>query len=72
MYSLIFPCFIITFIEFINDYERFGISREEQDLFALRSQEKYAAALKAGYFLNEITPIKVSLINIKLQYTYVD
>ncbi|CAH8514362.1 unnamed protein product [Heterobilharzia americana] len=39
--------------------KRFGISREEQDLFALRSQEKYAAALQAGYLVNEITPIKV-------------
>ncbi|CAH8536859.1 unnamed protein product [Schistosoma guineensis] len=45
-----------------NVAKRFGISREEQDLFALRSQEKYAAALKAGHFLNEITPIKVPAI----------
>ncbi|CAH8564204.1 unnamed protein product [Schistosoma rodhaini] len=45
-----------------NVAKRFGISREEQDLFALRSQEKYAAALKAGYFINEITPIKVPAI----------
>ncbi|TNN20433.1 Acetyl-CoA acetyltransferase, cytosolic [Schistosoma japonicum] len=42
-----------------NVAKRFGISREEQDVFALRSQEKYAFALKAGYFINEITPIKV-------------
>nr|CAH8848249.1 unnamed protein product [Trichobilharzia regenti] len=39
--------------------KRYGISREEQDLFALRSQEKYAAAFKAGHFVNEITPINV-------------
>jgi 3-oxoadipyl-CoA thiolase len=37
----------------------FGISREDQDAFALRSQERWAAALKAGVFADEITPVTV-------------
>jgi acetyl-CoA acyltransferase len=38
------------------DYQ---ITRQDQDLFALRSQQKYAAALAAGYFDREITPITI-------------
>src|SRR5690606_22565626 len=37
-----------------NVAERWQISREEQDLFAFRSQEKYAAAAAAGKFKDEI------------------
>jgi acetyl-CoA acetyltransferase family protein len=35
----------------------FSISREDQDLFALRSQRKCAAAQAAGYFAREIAPV---------------
>jgi acetyl-CoA acyltransferase len=38
------------------DYQ---ITRQDQDLFALRSQQKYAAALAAGYFDREIAPITI-------------
>jgi acetyl-CoA acyltransferase len=38
------------------DYQ---ITRQDQDEFALRSQQKYAAALAAGYFDREITPITI-------------
>jgi acetyl-CoA C-acetyltransferase len=34
-----------------------GVSREEQDEWALRSQQRYAAALAAGYFADEIVPV---------------
>jgi len=37
----------------------FGISRPDQDRFALRSQEKAAAAQTAGLFDKEITPVTV-------------
>ncbi len=36
-----------------------NISREEQDRWALRSQQRYAAALAAGHFSEEIMPIAV-------------
>ncbi|NIC07136.1 3-oxoadipyl-CoA thiolase [Billgrantia bachuensis] len=42
-----------------NVAEQFKISREDQDAFALRSQQKAAAAQKAGRFAIEITPIEI-------------
>ena len=38
----------------------FKISRIDQDAFALRSQQRYAAALKAGFFKSEIVPITLA------------
>ncbi len=43
-----------------NVAEKHGISREEQDLFALDSQMKYKAAAEAGKFKEEIVPYEVS------------
>jgi acetyl-CoA acetyltransferase family protein len=40
-----------------NVAERFGVTREEQDAFALRSQERWAAASAAGRFADEIVPV---------------
>ncbi|KXV71537.1 3-oxoadipyl-CoA thiolase [Acetobacter cerevisiae] len=42
-----------------NVAERFNISRQDQDLFAYRSQQKTARAKDAGYFKREITPVSV-------------
>ncbi|MGE4534909.1 3-oxoadipyl-CoA thiolase [Halomonas sp.] len=42
-----------------NVAEQFAISREDQDAFALRSQQKAAAAQAAGRFAEEITPIEI-------------
>ncbi len=42
-----------------NVAERFGISREEQDLFSMESQRRAAAAMEAGYFREEIVPVEV-------------
>ncbi|OZT17655.1 acetyl-CoA acetyltransferase, partial [Serratia marcescens] len=42
-----------------NLAEKYAISREEQDRFALRSQQKAQAAQQAGRFAQEITPVKV-------------
>ncbi len=36
-----------------------GISREDQDAFALRSQQRYARARAAGFFRREIVPVAV-------------
>ncbi len=42
-----------------NVAERFGISRKEQDAFAVESQRRAAAAIQAGYFKKEIVPVTV-------------
>ena len=42
-----------------NLAEQFGISRQDQDLFALRSQHKCAAARRAGHFDDEIAPVTI-------------
>lgn len=42
-----------------NVAEKFGISREMQDLFAVLSQNKAEAAMKAGKFKDEIVPIVI-------------
>ncbi len=40
-----------------NVAEEFGISREDQDAFALRSQQRTARAASTGYFSEEIVPV---------------
>ena len=42
-----------------NVAEQFGVSREDQDLFALRSQEKTARAQAAGVFAEEIVAVQI-------------
>lgn len=39
---------------------RFGITREDQDAFALRSQQRVAAAQAAGGFDDEILPVSIA------------
>jgi acetyl-CoA C-acetyltransferase len=39
--------------------ERFNVTREEQDAFALRSQQRAAAAVAAGRFEEQIVPVPV-------------
>jgi 3-oxoadipyl-CoA thiolase len=41
-----------------NVAERYGISREDQDAFALRSHQRAVAAVKAGRLAEEIVPIE--------------
>ncbi|CAN5919798.1 bifunctional 3-oxoadipyl-CoA/3-oxo-5,6-dehydrosuberyl-CoA thiolase [soil metagenome] len=43
-----------------NVAEKYGITRGDQDLFALRSQQKAAAARAGGRFAPEITPVEVA------------
>jgi acetyl-CoA C-acetyltransferase len=44
-----------------NLAEKFGISREVQDEYALRSQQRAVAAIQAGKFKDEIVPIEVKV-----------
>lgn len=51
-----------------NIARKFSISREEQDAFAITSQQKAIRAVDAGAFAAEITPIKI--INRKEEITF--
>ena len=42
-----------------NVAKQWGVSREEQDRFAVQSQNKAEAAQKAGHFDQEIVPVSV-------------
>jgi acetyl-CoA C-acetyltransferase len=42
-----------------NQAEKYGISREAQDEFALRSQQLAAAAQQGGFFQDEIVPFRL-------------
>ena len=39
---------------------RFRISRSDQDVFALRSQQRWAAAYRGGRFADEIVPVRIA------------
>lgn len=39
--------------------EKFGATREEQDAYALSSQQKAIHAIEKGYFMDEIVPVEV-------------
>jgi acetyl-CoA acyltransferase len=43
-----------------NVAEEFKVSRADQDAFSLRSQQRWAAAQKAGFFKTEIIPVKIA------------
>ena len=43
-----------------NVAEKYQITREQQDEFALGSQQKAVAAIEAGRFKDEIVPVKIS------------
>ncbi len=42
-----------------NVAEQFNVNRADQDAFALRSQQRTAAAQEAGFFKDEITPVLI-------------
>ncbi|TFW10719.1 3-oxoadipyl-CoA thiolase [Massilia arenosa] len=42
-----------------NVAEQFGIARADQDAFALRSQQRWAAANAEGFFKQEIVPVTI-------------
>ncbi|HEU0300669.1 MAG TPA: acetyl-CoA C-acyltransferase [Longimicrobium sp.] len=39
--------------------EEFGVTREDQDAFALRSQQRAAQAIAEGHFAGEIVPVEI-------------
>ena len=43
-----------------NVAEEFQVSRADQDAFALRSQQRAAKAMTAGYFAQEIVPVEIA------------
>jgi acetyl-CoA acyltransferase len=43
-----------------NVAEEFAVSREDQDAFAYRSQQRAAAAMKSGILAEEITPVTIT------------
>ena len=43
-----------------NLAEKYGISRQQQDAFALSSQRKAVSAMSAGRFVDEIIPLRIS------------
>jgi acetyl-CoA C-acetyltransferase len=47
-------------VEGSNVAKEFEVSRERQDAYAFGSQQRYATALKAGYFKEELIPIAVA------------
>lgn len=49
----------LTAEEVVKDY---GISREDQDLFAFNSHKKAISAIEKGYFKDEIVPIEIDEI----------
>jgi 3-oxoadipyl-CoA thiolase len=42
-----------------NVAAQFAVSREDQDKFALRSQQRAAAAYERGFFESELTPVEI-------------
>jgi len=44
-----------------NIVEKVGLSREQQDKFAVASQQKAIAAIEAGRFVDEIAPLEVKI-----------
>jgi 3-oxoadipyl-CoA thiolase len=44
-----------------NVAERYGISREDQDAFGLRSHQRAVAAAQAGVFVEEIVPVEAPM-----------
>lgn len=45
--------------------EKFGISREDQDAYALRSHQRAAAAIAAGKYAEEIVPIQTEFRDVE-------
>jgi len=46
-----------------NHVRDYGISRDEQDAFALRSHQRALAAIEAGRFVEEIVPVKARVVD---------
>ncbi|KAK5926031.1 hypothetical protein CgunFtcFv8_021635 [Champsocephalus gunnari] len=56
-------CIIPMGVTSENVAEKFGVSREKQDAFALSSQQKAARAQSSGVFEQEIVPVSTRIID---------
>jgi acetyl-CoA acyltransferase len=45
-----------------NVAQKYGVSREDQDAFSLRSHQRAVAAIEAGRFKDEIVPVEVETV----------
>ncbi|WP_338751030.1 acetyl-CoA C-acetyltransferase [Bacillus sp. FJAT-52991] len=52
--------------------KKYGISREEQDAFAVRSHERAAKAIAEGKFVDEIVPVDVTLRGVGADHKLVE
>ncbi len=52
-----------------NIADKYGISREAQDAFAIKSQEKAIAAVDAGKFKDEIVPVTVKVKRKEVEFS---
>jgi acetyl-CoA acyltransferase len=50
-----------------NVAEKYNVSREDQDAFGLRSNERALAAIEAGRFKEEIVPLEVKTVQVNEQ-----
>jgi len=55
-----------------NVAEKYKISREDQDAFALASQQKFKAALDAGHIAKEIIPVPIPRKKGEVEYVSLD
>ncbi|MCE8009778.1 acetyl-CoA C-acyltransferase [Aestuariivita sp.] len=56
------PAIYMTMIETADIVaDRYGVSRDDQDAYGLRSQQRIAAAQEAGKFANEIVPMQTTM-----------
>jgi acetyl-CoA acyltransferase len=55
--------------------EKYRISREEADMFSVKSHEKASAAIQGGKFKNKIVPVSVPDVNVvdgkKVEYSHI-
>jgi acetyl-CoA acyltransferase len=50
-----------------NVAEKYGISREDQDLFGFRSHQRALAAIESGRFKEEIVPVEINTVTVNDQ-----
>lgn len=62
--KILYECYYIfllfTFLTAENIAEKYSISREAQDYYASKSQQKAETAINAGYFVEEIIPVTIA------------
>ncbi|HEV7125997.1 MAG TPA: thiolase family protein [Ktedonobacterales bacterium] len=52
-----------------NVAKKYGVSREEQDAFAVRSHQRAAAAMREGLFTSQIVPVALRQKNETVEFT---